>query len=233
MPEGSQEPRVVTDATVAVRFAIGGMLRFLSHAETLRVFQRACARAHLPVKFTEGFNPHPKLSLPLPRPVGVVSDDELLVLRLLDPDGIPAGGSDESRRQAWRDRMKQSLAEALPDPIVVRSVALAPSNASFLAESVDYEFPLRPNLDQRRRVADILDRDSIVVERVAPKRRGRSVDVRGFLKSLATTDESVVATCAITAGGSIRVDEIMTLLDLTPTDLAGPVRRNHVHWETR
>jgi radical SAM-linked protein len=72
-----------------VVFAIGGDLRFLSHHDTLRLFRRALARADFPVRFTEGFNPHPKIMIPLPRPVGIASRDEALVVettREIDPE---------------------------------------------------------------------------------------------------------------------------------------------------
>ena len=65
---------------LAIRFKVEGTLRFLSHAETVRLLERACVRAGLRLRYSEGFNPHPKLSLPLPRPVGVESDEELLCL---------------------------------------------------------------------------------------------------------------------------------------------------------
>ncbi len=229
---------MATDATAAVGFAIGGMLRFLSHAETLRVFQRACARAHVPVKHTEGFNPHPRLSLPLPRPVGVESDDELLVLRLFDEPGIPLGESDTSGARPWRDRMQQSLAAVLPREIELRSIALMKSNASFGAESADYAFAVQPahgsDLEGRLqdRIAHLLARESVVVERISPShRQGRRIDVRGFLKSIRTDGDRVVVACRTGAGGSIRVDEIMLLLGFGPADLAGPVRRMNVTWK--
>ncbi|MBN1362599.1 MAG: DUF2344 domain-containing protein [Sedimentisphaerales bacterium] len=224
----------MTDATAAVRFAIGGMLRFLSHAETLRVFQRACARAAVPVKFSEGFNPHPKLSLPLPRPVGVESADELLVVRLFDESGVPADGTETLARTRWQDRMKQALTAALPEPIKLRSVALHKTKASFSAESVDYEFMVRMDADTttalQERAASLEAAERIEVERVSPCRPGRRIDVRGFLKSLRLEVDRVVVTCAISTGGSIRVDEIMRLLELTVTDLACPVRRTNVVW---
>jgi radical SAM-linked protein len=214
------------------------MLRFLSHAETLRVFQRACARAHLAVKFTEGFNPHPKLSLPLPRPVGVEAADELLVVRLFDERGIPVDEPEASVRQAWQDRMKRSLAAALPGPIELRSVALKKSNASFVAESAEYVFMVRPEADRdvpgrlREKVASLLARDSVVVERVSPShRQGRRIDVRGFLKSIRLEADRIVTTCVISAGGSVRVDEIMQLLELTAAHLAAPIRRTNVVWK--
>ncbi len=87
------------DSTAAIRFRIGGALRFLSHAETARLWQRACTRAALPVRYSQGFNPHPRMSLPLPRPVGVAADEELLVVKLCDErQGTPV--ADRAEREA-------------------------------------------------------------------------------------------------------------------------------------
>ena len=66
----------------AVWFTVGGDLRFLSHRNMMSLCERSAARAKLPIKFSEGFNPRPKLSLPLPRPVGVSSRCELMIIEL-------------------------------------------------------------------------------------------------------------------------------------------------------
>ena len=76
-----QRMTAVQNMSVIVKFGIKGNLRFLSHAETIRLFERACVRAGIKLVYSQGFNPHPKLSLPLPRTVGVESDDDLLYLR--------------------------------------------------------------------------------------------------------------------------------------------------------
>ncbi len=221
------------DATAAVRFGIGGLLRFLSHAETLRVFERACVRAGVPVKYSQGFNPHPKLSLPLPRPVGVASDDELLVLRLFDARGLPAEDGPDGARQAWEDRTKAALSEALPEGLVVHSVALMQSSVSFRPESARYVFDLdRADLEAlRERIRDLLARESVVVERVVPERRaGRRVDIRPFLKTMELHEMRAVVECGVSDAGSVRVDELMPLLELAPQDLSGPVRRTGIAW---
>jgi radical SAM-linked protein len=57
-------------------------VRFLSHHETVHALELAAARAAVPLRYTQGFNPHPILSLAAPRPVGVSSRDELLVMSL-------------------------------------------------------------------------------------------------------------------------------------------------------
>ncbi len=233
---GGARVGTATDAAAMVRFGIGGLVRFLSHAETLRVFERACARAAVPVKYSQGFNPHPKLSLPLPRPVGVASDDELLVLRLFDPSGIPVDGSPADARQAWQDRMKEALSDMLPDGFVVHSVVTMKSNASVHPESARYAFDVdrtggRTDLGALKdRIAELLARESLVIERVVPRRRGRSVDVRPFLRSIELRETQAIVECGISDAGSVRIDELMGLLDLTPEDLTGPVRRRDVTW---
>src|SRR3989304_8362378 len=70
-------------------YSIDGDLRFISHHDTLRLFRRAMARANLPVRYSEGFNPHPRIMIPLPRPVGIASQAEAIVVETelpIDPD---------------------------------------------------------------------------------------------------------------------------------------------------
>jgi len=213
--------------TLAVRFRIGGALRFLSHAETLRVFQRACARAGIPVKYSAGFNPHPRLSLPLPRSVGVESDDELLVVRLSDePDDVEGYGA----------RVRQTLQEVLPAGIDVVGVELVGSG-SFHARSADYLFCLRADRAAdlsgrlRQRAEVILASESWIVERKLPgDRKVRRIDVRPLLESIQPVEHGVMVRCNVTAAGSIRIEEILRLLELETEDLAVPVRRTAVEW---
>ena len=120
-------------STAAIRFRIAGAMRFLSHAETSRVLQRACVRAGIAVRYSQGFNPHPRLSLPLPRPVGVESEDELLVVKLCD-DREAAPFESRAEREAV---MKQALAEQLPEGMDVLAVDLVGSSVSFQPQSAN------------------------------------------------------------------------------------------------
>jgi len=234
----SEVDALVTDATAVVRFAIGGPLRFLSHAETVRVFERACARAGVPVKYSQGFNPHAKLSLPLPRSVGVASDDEVLILRVFDPQGFPLAEAAQAARARWQERTAAQLADVLPAEIVVHTVTLTKSSVSYHPASAEYHLALQADacLDAgpglRGRMADLLAHEHLVVDRIKPNRRsGRSLDVRPFLKSMRLEETQAIVECGISDAGSIRVDEILTLLALTPTDLAGPIRRTNITWK--
>src|SRR5262245_17122022 len=69
----------------AMDFTVEGDVRFLAHSDMLRLFARAAARAGLPVHHSAGFNPHPQISLPLPRSVGTASTAERLIIGLDEP----------------------------------------------------------------------------------------------------------------------------------------------------
>jgi len=224
-----------TAAQAAVWFRIGGLLRFLSHAETLRVCARACARAGVPVKHTTGFNPHPRLSLPLPRSVGVESDDELLVLWLsAERDGLDLSGLSHEESAAW---IGEALRGVLPAGIEVLRVKVSGTAVSFQPRAASYEFRYGSSRSAdfletlERRVRDLLESTSLTVERKLPgERRARRIDVRPFIESIRPASGGLVVRCNVTGAGSIRIGEILQLLELKTEDLAAPIRRTEVQW---
>ena len=68
-----------------LQFSKTGRARFLSHLDTMRVFRRALTRAQIPVEFSNGFNPHMKISIALPPPLGVESACEMIDIQLEHP----------------------------------------------------------------------------------------------------------------------------------------------------
>lgn len=64
-------------------FAKEGRARYISHLDLMRTFQRAFVRADIPIKHTEGFNPHPFISIALPLSLGFSSRCEILEFGLL------------------------------------------------------------------------------------------------------------------------------------------------------
>jgi radical SAM-linked protein len=59
-----------------------GALKFVSHLETLKMVERSFRRAKLPLSFSQGFNPHPKMSFAAPLSVGIASDGEYMDVEL-------------------------------------------------------------------------------------------------------------------------------------------------------
>lgn len=75
-PGGETAPAVVAQR-IQFRFSKGSAVRFISHLDLMRTFERAMRRAKLPLAFSQGYNPKPRFSLYVPLPVGSTSEAEL------------------------------------------------------------------------------------------------------------------------------------------------------------
>ena len=68
-----------------IRFRRGQAVKFISHLDIMRLWQRALIRAGIPLAYSEGFNPRPRFSLAAPLAVGVTSEAELMDITLARP----------------------------------------------------------------------------------------------------------------------------------------------------
>ncbi|MFQ5735362.1 MAG: TIGR03960 family B12-binding radical SAM protein [Thermodesulfobacteriota bacterium] len=89
---------------VALRFSKTGDLKYLSHLELIRAMIRAVRRAGLPIRYSRGFHPMPRISFASTLPVGMESLDELMFIEL-----EPAGG------RIGPDEITERLNAALPE----------------------------------------------------------------------------------------------------------------------
>ena len=91
-PEGP--PPAPVAQRLRIRFAKRGRLRFLSHRDVARAFERALRRAGLPVAFSAGFTPHPKVSWLGAAPTGTASLAEYVEIGLAEPRDPGRVGAD-------------------------------------------------------------------------------------------------------------------------------------------
>ncbi len=68
-----------------IRFATGEPLRYVSHLDLTRTWERAFRRARLPLAYSQGFNPRPRFQIAAALPVGVTGQDEYLDVWLTEP----------------------------------------------------------------------------------------------------------------------------------------------------
>ena len=61
-----------------IRLSRGEEIKFISHLDIIRLWERTLRRAQIPLAYSEGFSPHPRISLAAPLPVGVTSEAELM-----------------------------------------------------------------------------------------------------------------------------------------------------------
>ena len=190
------------------------------------MLQRALVRQEVPLRYSEGFNPRPRLSLPLPRSVGVASDDEVLCALVTLPDDYDLGA------------ISDGLCGQLPEECKVSSVQVLESKVTLQPQSAVYEFSLKPSAftENFRASFQTLENAAggklpIIVDRQSKKRKPpRQVDVSPYIGGLKIEDEILMVNCVITQGGSIRIDEIMQQLGIDAKDLSGPIKRASVEW---
>ena len=70
------------NAVIRVRFRKRGSLSYIAHLDLVRTMTKVLARAGIPVRFSEGFNPHPRFSFATAMSIGLESDYELMDIRL-------------------------------------------------------------------------------------------------------------------------------------------------------
>ena len=106
-----------------VRYTKRGRLRFTSHRDFQRAFERALRRAAVPMAYSAGFSPHPKVSYAGAAPTGVASEAEYLEIALA--------------QRCDPERLRAALDESLPDDLdVLEMVEVAPPPANTKAESL-------------------------------------------------------------------------------------------------
>lgn len=195
-----------TGFPVRIAFTKQGKVRFISHRDVARAFERAFRIEALPLAFTQGFSPRPKVSFGLALSVGHESDAEYLDLELTHPIPLAPLGP--------------ALTRALPEGIDVVGVVALADRAPALQESVaacEWEMELvgvdPDELDVR--IAACLAADQLPVERV---RKGRTTtdDIRPAIRRitrLGLTESGILIGAELaTRPTSLRPAEFLALL---------------------
>ena len=193
-PDGPPPPPAVQ--RLRVHYTKRGRLRFSSHRAFQRAFERALRRAAVPMAYSAGFSPHPKVSYAGAAPTGTASEAEYLEIALA--------------QRCEPERLREALDESLPPDLdVLEVVEVATYGAPSLAERLQASvWQLRLNGvaydDAARAVAAFLAADEVEVSRMT-KNGLRTFDARGPVVSLAVSDtrgpepvgEGQITACAI------------------------------------
>jgi len=163
-PPGEPPPPVVQ--RLRIRYAKRGRLRFTSHRDFARAFERALRRADVPIAYSAGFSPHPKVSYVGASPTGVASEAEYLEIGLA--------------RRVEPELLRAALDASLPAGLDL--VEVVEAAGSSLAERIDAScwevvLPGVPDRALAAAVAAFLACDAVPVERLT-KAGQRTIDAR-------------------------------------------------------
>lgn len=170
-PEGPPPPPTVQ--RVRLRYAKRGRLRFTSHRDIARAFERALRRAQVPMAYSAGFSPHPKISWVGATPTGVASEAEYVEIGLAV--------------RVELEQLRVALDDSLPAGIDVVEAVEAPPGTS-LPDRIEVSrwtvrLPGVTDDDAARAVAAFLAADTVPVERLT-KNGVRQMDARAPVLAL-------------------------------------------------
>ncbi|MEL4356887.1 MULTISPECIES: TIGR03936 family radical SAM-associated protein [unclassified Luteococcus] len=188
-----------------VQYAKRGPARFTSTRDFGRAFERALRRAHIPMAYSSGFNPHPRLSYANASPTSAATEAEYLEIGLsevCDPDAVCA-----------------ALDKALPPGLdVVRVVVSDRRSLNEVLTASRWRIELDPvgegDIDPaalERAVASLLAAEEFSISRMT-KTGMRHFDVRGAIIELTITEPTVLELLAHHTTPLVRPDDVVRAL---------------------
>lgn len=191
-----------------LRFTRDATLKYIGHLDMARAWQRILRRAEVPLAYSEGFNPQPRLSFAAALPVGCTSDHEELEMLLSPPCALAD--------------VQANLNRALPPGMQVTGIAEMPLNAPALQmqlQATEYEM----TVTQADAIAPLADRVQAFLEatEVQRERRGKLYNLRPLVQAIAIepqTDRGVKIRSRLQTSpeGTGRPDELAAALGLDP-----------------
>lgn len=196
-----------------VRFTKLGKIRFLSHRDLARIWERAVRRAELPIAYSQGFSPRPRLAFGLALTTGAESLAEYLDIDLAAPVGV--------------ETLKSTLSAALPVGLDAVAAAAIPPGTDSLQQSIvscgwQIDVAGVDRHEAQAAVERLLSAEHVVVSR---ERKGRQVsdDLRPAVLALDVVGATETGTRLTAELGAqpraLRPSELLAALALTSDDV--------------
>ena len=176
-----------------LRFSKTGRAIYISHLDLMATMQRAFSRAGSRLKYSEGFNPRPQISIALPLSVGAASVCELMDFQLLEEVDITL--------------LKNRLNAVMPEGIEVLEIyepARKIAELKWLAVRGIFEYDDREVDIMLKELAAFFARESIVIEKKT-KRGFGEVDIRPSIREISFAEE----------GGCVKAEAVISAQDPT------------------
>lgn len=176
-----------------LKFSKTGMGKYISHLDLLRAFTRAITRAELPVRYTQGFNPHQIITFSLPLPIGVTSETEFVDI--------------DFEEHAKNEEIMAKLNENLPPDIRILGVGELIHSATDITLA-SYEIVLKAPMDfDKEKVEDFFKKTDIPVMKKT-KKGDKEVNLVEYINSVKfdkISEREIKMTVVLSAGGAMNI----------------------------
>jgi len=227
--EANAEIAALPRQRVRIRYSKGEAIKFISHHDEFRLWERALRRADVPLLYKQGFNPQPHIQFAAPLGVGITGDNELLDIILSPPTPVEV--------------VAERLRATLPPGVVVRAVDEAPLAANALQNLIigaDYTIILFAEAGEipaaliEERIATFWQQETIWRER---ERKGKRYtynlrplvfELRDLGYDAAAEEHRIFLRVQMRSGATGRPDEVVDALGFD--DLARTLRRDRIYF---
>jgi len=192
---------------IRVNFNKTDAMRYTGHLDVQRAWERALRRANLPLSYSQGFKPHPKINLAAPLPLGFTSTGELIDIWLDEHFSL----------DSLKIRITAVLPPGLQISTLVEEAIYGPKLPSLLIGAIYTITLLETVSDLETRVRTFLSKDTIIRER-----RKKNYDLRPLVKALSVLpindhkENHLQVELSATPGATGRPDEVLFALGLHP-----------------
>lgn len=185
-----------------IKYSRGDRVKYISHLDFVRMFHRAVRRSGLDFSFSQGFNPHPIMTVAVPLSVGVTADGEYMKV------GFETDLSEE--------KLAETLNSALPDGFEVKAAVLSEDNRLDFNNIERAEY----YIDAECAKPDAFDAEKfMVLDNITVMKKSKSgekeTDIKPLIHSLKLTDaeSGSLGITAILAAGNAATLKPETLID--------------------
>ncbi|MCF8000243.1 MAG: TIGR03936 family radical SAM-associated protein [Halanaerobiales bacterium] len=182
-------------------------LKYISHLELMNTFRRTFRRAKLPVKYTQGYNPHIIFSMSQPLPVGMIGYSEYFDLELKEKISF--------------NLLKNEINKFLPEGIkVFEIVEISDDDKSLQAivNTARYEYEMsleNDDINAEKIISEFLDKDEMEITRYRRKKDDRLIDLAPMIYNGKVVKDNIWEfTISTGSSGNVRPQEVVRALKL-------------------
>jgi len=177
-----------------------GYARYISHLDLIRVFDRAFRRADIPLRYSEGFNPHPKFSFAPPLALGYTSESEFVDIEIHNELNLVAV-----------ENLNASLPEGLKI-ISFKEVEISTTSLNDAIQFAEYEIDLSNSkvgeIEFQKSLESFLNIEEIVVQRKT-KGKFKPVNIRPYVRSVSRENNILQIETKTIDRRTVRINEIL------------------------